>query len=406
MAADDIARLLRALARRELAEIQGLRGGHELDPQHAIGVIQDLPSLDGRVHSHRDKVLLVGRGRDGLDAGGRAQDALFHDQVVHGVLRKHQPGVKAGLVRQEIRQPLREGGVRQAVKAALREHRDHGDGRTGHIHGQGHGRTLEVRPGQREIQLGHEDRVVPHPVQLDLHLRAGVSDRIPRRPDDLWRGAHGVGILHLGLHFASGQVRAFDQSRDVLRRGDRPLEAPQLVQLRVIGLHVAEQRLDGHGCRDLGLLQPALHVKDVQRRHGREQVGAVDGRQPVARLQAGDLDPCPPHGLRARQALALEEGLALSHQQQRHLGHGGQVSARAHRSLLADDGCQPPVQHLDQRQRDLGPAARVPVGMDVDAPGHGRAHVFDGRRVADPRGVVVDQILLEFLHLVVGEDLF
>jgi hypothetical protein len=42
---------------------------------------------------------------------------------------------------------------------------------------------------------------------------------------------------------------------DILRRRDRALEAAQLVQLGVVRLEVAEQRLDGHRRGDLGLLE-------------------------------------------------------------------------------------------------------------------------------------------------------
>ena len=102
-----VARSLRPFAGGELAEIERLGGGHELDAEDAEGVIQDLPVLEGRVHAHRDEVLLVGGGRDGLDAGRRGENALLDDQHVGGVLREHQPGVEAGAVRQEIRQALR-----------------------------------------------------------------------------------------------------------------------------------------------------------------------------------------------------------------------------------------------------------------------------------------------------------
>jgi hypothetical protein len=39
-------------------------------PEHPVGVIQDLTVLDGGVHAHGNEVFLVGRGGDGLDAGG------------------------------------------------------------------------------------------------------------------------------------------------------------------------------------------------------------------------------------------------------------------------------------------------------------------------------------------------
>ncbi len=98
-----------------------------------------------------------------------------------------------------------------------------------------------------------------------------------------------------------------DHLHDVLRRCDRAFEAAQFVQLGVIGLHIAEQRLDRHRRRDLGLLEEALHIIDVQRRHGRQQVRAVDRRQPVTGLQTGDRDARPLHRLVTRAAVRLHK---------------------------------------------------------------------------------------------------
>ena len=67
------------------------------------------------------------------------------------------------------------------------------------------------------------------------------------------------------------------------------------------------------------------------------------------------------------QALALVEGLALPHQRERELGHRGKVAAGAHGAFLADDRGHAPVEHRDEGQGDLGPDARVAVGVDVDA---------------------------------------
>jgi len=69
--ADYLARLVCSFAGRELAEVQRLGGGHEFDPQNTIGVVEDLSILEGGVHAHRNEILLICRGRDGLNACGR-----------------------------------------------------------------------------------------------------------------------------------------------------------------------------------------------------------------------------------------------------------------------------------------------------------------------------------------------
>ena len=105
--------------------------------------------------------------------------------------------------------------------------------------------------------------------------------------------------------------------------------------------------------------------------------------------------PARSMAIAAGQALALVEGLALAHEEQRDLGHGGQVAAGADRALLADDGRDALVEHGDQGQGDLGAAAGAAVGVDVDPAGHGRPDVFDRGGLADAGGVVVDEVLLE-----------
>ncbi|MBV6466870.1 MAG: hypothetical protein PGMFKBFP_02197 [Anaerolineales bacterium] len=145
---DDFARGLRPFSGMELAEVQRLRGGHELDTENAVRVVQDLSVLEGDVHAHRHEVLLVGRGGDGLDRSRRGENPLLHDEMVGGVLREHQPGIEAGFVREEVGESLRERGVGQAVEPPLGQHADHRDGRARHVHRKRDGRSLKVRAGQ------------------------------------------------------------------------------------------------------------------------------------------------------------------------------------------------------------------------------------------------------------------
>ena len=73
----------------------------------------------------------------------------------------------------------------------------------------------------------------------------------------------------------------------------------------------------------------------------------------------------------------------------------------AHRPLLADDRRDAPVEPLDERLRDDRPAARVAVGVDVDASRHGRADRLDRRGLADAGRVVVHEVALELRDLLV-----
>ena len=151
-----------------------------------------------------------------------------------------------------------------------------------------------------------------------------------RRADDLGGRAHRIGILDLDLQLARHQIAAVDELVERVGSADSARKAAHLVQAHVVGLHVGQEGFERHRAGNLGLLEPAVHVVQLQGAHGRQQVCAVDGRQPIPRLEAGDRDAGTVHGHLAGQALALVKGLALAHEQQRDLRHGCQVATGPH----------------------------------------------------------------------------
>ena len=172
----------------------------------------------------------------------------------------------------------------------------------------------------------------------------------------------------------------------------------------VVGFEVGAQGLEAHGAADLGLFQEALDVPHGEAADGVGQIGAVDGREAVAGLETGHGDPGRLEGGGAGHSRALEEGLALAHQQEGDLAHRREIAARAHRALLAHHRGDARIQHGDQGFGDLRPATRAAVGVDVDPQQHRGADVVLGAGVADPGGVVVDQVTLEIADLVVVEN--
>jgi hypothetical protein len=109
----------------------------------------------------------------GIDwpAGGRAQDALLHDQVSAVYWLSIRPAEHARALRQEGGQAHAEGRVQQAVQAALAEHADHGDRRPDTMSiGSDTGEPWKLAPVRVRFSFRDEDRVVAHAVQLDLHL--------------------------------------------------------------------------------------------------------------------------------------------------------------------------------------------------------------------------------------------
>ena len=212
--------------------------------------------------------------------------------------------------------------------------------------------------------------------------------------------------MHLGLDLARFQIAALDALQYRLRTANGAGEAAQLMQTHIVGFQVGEQCFQAHRGGDLGLLEPAIHIIQMQGAHGGEQIRAVDGRQSIARLQIRDGNTRPFHRHVTGQSLALIECLAFAQQQQSELGHRSQITAGADRAFLTHDRCEALVEHLDQGQRDLRPAAGIAVRVDVDAAGHRGAHVLDRGRLADARRVIVDQVTLELQHLLVGQDDF
>ena len=189
---------------------------------------------------------------------------------------------------------------------------------------------------------------------------------VARGADYLRGGTHRVGILDLDLLLTGEEVRTVDHRADVGRRGHRPAEAAQLVQAGVVGLHVGAQGFEAHRAGDLRLFEPALDVPHRQAADGIGQVGAVDDCQTVAGLEPRHRDPRGVEGLGSGHPGTLVESLALAHHEEGNLAHRREVAAGADRPLLADHRGDAGVEHRDERLGDLGPAAGVAVGVDVD----------------------------------------
>ena len=64
---------------------------------------------------------------------------------------------------------------------------------------------------------------------------------------------------------------------------------------------------------------------------------------------------------------AFVEHLALAHERDRHLRHGGEISACAHRPFLAHDRGDAAVEHLDLDFHDLAANSGMAPAMSVQA---------------------------------------
>ena len=172
----------------------------------------------------------------------------------------------------------------------------------------------------------------------------------------------------------------------------------------VVGLHVRVERLEGHREGDLLGLEPSFRVDELDAARARDHVGAVDRRKAVALPEGDGREPRRLERLGAREPPPLVERLPLAHEDEGHLGHGGQVAAGAHGPLLAHDRIHAAVQHLDHEFDELAADPRVAPAVRVEAGQHGRPRVLLGHRVAHACGVGVDQVPLVLADLLRVED--
>ena len=88
----------------------------------------------------------------------------------------------------------------------------------------------------------------------------------------------------------------------------------------------------------------------------------------------------------------------------RHVCEGREISARAHRALLRNDGMNAGVEHGDERVESHRVDPRVAGREGVDAQEEDGAHDVLGEGLAHPRRVAPDQVELELLEVAPRDD--
>src|SRR5208337_4554391 len=101
--------------------------------------------------------------------------------------------------------------------------------------------------------------------------------------------------------------------------------------------------------------------------HPADEVGAIDRRQPVAFAENDGGDTGFGHTLLGGQSFSLIEDLALAHERDGHLRHGGKIAASSYRTFLADDRGYAPIQHLDLGLYHFQPDSGMAPAMGVEA---------------------------------------
>jgi len=78
------------------AKIEGLRRDEQLDADDPLHPVEHRARMSRRDRTHRDVVLLVRRGRDGIDRRRVGQHLVLGGEGSRRVLVDHHPGVHAG----------------------------------------------------------------------------------------------------------------------------------------------------------------------------------------------------------------------------------------------------------------------------------------------------------------------
>ena len=115
------------------------------------------------------------------------------------------------------------------------------------------------------------------------------------------------------------------------------------------------------------------------------------------------LEPDARERLEARQALAVDERLALADERQREMRERREVARRADRAAARHDGQHAAVEAVEQQLDRLDARAGVSLRERVRAQQHRRADDLVGVRLADAAGVRAQQPQLQLPRQLLGD---
>jgi hypothetical protein len=340
---------------------QPCAGNQQLDADDHGGIVDHLHQPTRRMCGHRDMVLLVGRGRNRIDARRMSALLVLGHQRRGRHLRDHEARVQPRPWRQEGRQ-ARQGRIDQHGNAPLGQRPDlanrqgHGVGREGDRLG------VEVAAGQRLAGIGEDQRIVGDAIGLGLQRRRRLAQQIERRAHDLRLAAQAVGVLH---PLVADQVRGAD--RRALHQRPQGVSRLDLAAMAAQAVDAWVERRIG-ATRGIGRQRPG-DQRRLKHRLGLEQRGQpVGGRELRAvqqgeaflgaerqRLQAGIGErpggrPCP----------AVDDHLADADHRRRHVGERREVARCADRALARHRPASALGQHRLEQPDRLQPTPDAP----------------------------------------------
>jgi hypothetical protein len=252
-----------------------------------------------------------------------------------------------------------------------------------------------LRPG--DAALREHERVVGRGVELDVEDAPQVVQRVADGAVDLGHAAERVRVLDLVRRavVVGLEARVAEEVAQLRRDGDLAGVRPrQLVRRRV--RHVRpEQRLHGHRRRDRGRAGQPVRVREQERPDRAHQLGPVEERQPLLRLEDERLEARLPQGQERRHHVPFELHLAAPDERQGEVGERREVAGRPDAPLLRHDGVDAEGKEVDQPVDELRPAAGVAEGERVRPQEEHRPDDVARERRPDADGVAREEVLLE-----------
>ena len=260
------------------------------------------------------------------------------------------------------------------------------------------GLAVEV-PVRDELSPVHEDEgVVRRSVHLDGHRVLDVGEEVAARTVHLRRAAKRVGVLHLVAPAVRlDDRRALEQANEVGRGGRLAGERAERLDLRHEADARALQRLDGERARDVRGLGDPAGADEPERADGAHELGPVDEREPLLRLQADRLEAGARERVRPWEELALEACRPLAHERKREMGERREIPRGADRAAARHDGQHSLVQAVEQELDGLDARSREAFRERVRAKHHRGADDLVRIRLPHPARVAAQEAELELL---------
>ena len=138
-----------------------------------------------------------------------------------------------------------------------------------------------------------------------------------------------------------------------------------------------QQSLDAHRRREIGRAQQLGRVDGRQHEHREHSVGAVDESQALLYVERERRHASGRERRCGGPAVAVDPYLSFSHQHERDMGKGREVTAAAERAVLEHNGCDAVVEQVEKTLDHHRPHTRPSHRQAASARQDHRSHHLD-----------------------------